>query len=314
MKTRPCVSIIVPAFNLENYIDKTLESIVQQTFLDWEALVIDDDSSDNTSKIIKRWTLRDERIRFLRNQKSKGPSGARNTGIDNARGQWVAFLDGDDMFERNALESRIEAAKANPSCRFISGDFKNLSEGDTSGKPFSETNVYWRECLHGDGDLQTAPRLIYDPIQLFLKASLTCTDCVMVHTQLLRDLSGFNESFKTAEDNHLWMRLAASVDNMLFVPKSMAYYRKRADSLTQQDRAVHKNSIATYRNLLADPLFLDKKEDLLRSIRRFSHSNSFHYRQQGEKLLAIYSAVQGVRWDLYSSTSWKNLVASLLLR
>lgn len=315
MEKFPHISIIVPTFNLEGYIEKTLESIVRQSFSNWEILLVDDGSTDDTSVLIEKWASQDDRIKLLRNNRSKGVSGARNTGIDNAQGQWIAFLDGDDLFGGDALEARVRASYDYPDCEFISGDFvKFYSEDDICGSPFSETNLHWRQCLHGSTLIQTAPRLVSDPINFFLVASLTWTGCVMIRTHLIKKLSGFNEKFMSAEDNHLWLRTAASVDQMLFVPGSISYYRQRANSLTHSDRPIHRDSVATYQDLLRDPLFFGMSECLLSGIREFSHSNTFFYRHQGKKIQALHSAVAAVRWDFFSSISWRNLIASLLLR
>lgn len=315
METSPHISIIVPTFNLENYIDKTLESIVQQTFSDWEVLTVDDGSTDNTSALIEGWAKRDDRIKLLRNQRSKGVSGARNTGIENARGKWIVFLDGDDLFRKDALQTRVQASNAHPDCCFISGDFTRFhSDNDMDGRPFSETDLHWRKYLHGSTNLQTAPRLVFDPVKYFLISPLTWTGCVMIRAHLIKKLSGFNERFISAEDNHLWLRVAASVDRMLFVPDSISYYRQRKNSLTHSGRPIHRDSVATYKDLLKDPLFLGLSESLLICIRQFSHSNTFFYRRHGKKLLAIYSAIHAVRWDSSSSLSWRNLLAALLLR
>jgi glycosyltransferase involved in cell wall biosynthesis len=315
METSPHISIIVPAFNLEGYIDKTLESIVHQTFHDWEVLVVDDGSTDNTPALIEQWAQRDSRIKLLRNKRSKGVSGARNTGIDNAQGRWISFLDGDDLFKENALEARVRASNAYPDCCFISGDFiKFDSEDDVSGSTFSENNLYWRKCLHGNADLQTAPRIVSEPVKYFFVACLTWTGCVMIRTHLIKKLHGFNEKFMSAEDDHLWLRVAASVDQMLFVPNSISYYRQRANSLTHSDQPIHRDSVAAYQDLLKDPLFSGLEKSLLIGIRQFLHSNTFYYRGRREKFRALCNAIYAVRWDFLSSLTWRNLIASLLLR
>nr|WP_285886606.1 glycosyltransferase family 2 protein [Hydrogenophaga intermedia] len=315
MNTNPLVSIIVPVFNLGDYIDRTLKSIVGQTFLDWEVLVVDDGSTDNTPALVQKWANRDERIKFVRNQRSKGVSGARNTGIDIARGDWIAFLDGDDLFDESALETRVSASSAYPGCWFIGGDFiKFNSDEDLSGHPFSETNAHWRACVHGDLGFRLEPTLIFDPIKHFLVASLTWTGCVMIRAQLLRALSGFSEKLMSAEDSHLWLRVAASVDQMLFVPKSISYYRQRLSSLTNSGSPIYRDAVAAYQDLLDDPLFIGHQEQLIANIRAFAHSNTFFYRRHGQKLQAIHSALHAIRWDLFSCLSWKNFIATLLFR
>lgn len=107
---RPVVSIIMPAFNEAEVIRNSIESVQSQSFKNWELLVIDDGSTDNTFEVVHSFISKDTRVRFLRN-KGKGVSSARNTGLDFARGEFITFLDADDCYFSGALERRVEALK-----------------------------------------------------------------------------------------------------------------------------------------------------------------------------------------------------------
>ena len=97
------ISIIVPVYNLECCIDKTIKNIVAQTYSDIEIIIIDDGSSDKTLLICRQWETKDSRIKVL-HQENKGVSAARNRGIDEANGDFICFVDGDDLIDKFMLE------------------------------------------------------------------------------------------------------------------------------------------------------------------------------------------------------------------
>lgn len=109
MNKKPTVSIIIPVYNGENVIDHTLESIMQQTYESLEILVINDGSIDNTAKIIDAHMKEDSRIKLITIENS-GPANARNEGLQKARGDYVMFVDGDDVVEQHAVERALQAA------------------------------------------------------------------------------------------------------------------------------------------------------------------------------------------------------------
>ena len=108
----PCVSIIVPVYNTAEFIHIAIDSVLQQTFRNFELLLIDDGSTDNSLEILKRLQKADERVRIV-TETNAGPGIARNNGIKRARGEYMAFLDADDMFEPSMLESLYNEARKN---------------------------------------------------------------------------------------------------------------------------------------------------------------------------------------------------------
>lgn len=104
----PVVSVITPCYNAETTIAETIESVMAQTYNDWELLVIDDCSTDGSAEIIKQYSAKDARIRYLRTVAPSGsPALPRNIGIDNARGRFIAFLDADDVWLPEKLEKQV---------------------------------------------------------------------------------------------------------------------------------------------------------------------------------------------------------------
>jgi len=106
----PEISVVIPVFNTEKYLAECLESVLHQTFVDFEAILVDDGSTDSSADIARNLAERDTRIRIVQ-QENRGLSEARNTGIDHARGNWITFVDSDDLIAHSFLETLLLAAK-----------------------------------------------------------------------------------------------------------------------------------------------------------------------------------------------------------
>lgn len=131
-KKEAIVSIIMPAYNCEKYVVEAINSVLAQTYKNWELLVLDDGSKDNTLQVIKEFSKKDSRIKALPNGKNMGVSATRNRGIELATGEWIAFLDSDDMWESKKLEKQLEVAKEKEA-EFL---FTGSSYINEQGEPF----------------------------------------------------------------------------------------------------------------------------------------------------------------------------------
>lgn len=100
------VSIIMPSYNTGRYISETIESVLAQTYINWELVIVDDCSTDDTDDVVKQF-LEDNRIRYIKNEKNSGAAVSRNRALREARGKWIAFLDSDDLWEPEKLEKQI---------------------------------------------------------------------------------------------------------------------------------------------------------------------------------------------------------------
>lgn len=144
MKT-PMLTVVVPMYNVEQYLDKCLQSIQEQTYTNFEVLCIDDVSPDNCAQLAEGYAKRDSRFRVIRHSKNRKPGGARNTGIENARGEYISFIDSDDWLLLNKFElelaalertglncvwSRFYTATSEEDDLVLSGSLENVSEGE----------------------------------------------------------------------------------------------------------------------------------------------------------------------------------------
>lgn len=133
------VSVIMPAFNCQNTVAYSIESIIKQDFANWELIVCDDGSTDATAQIVSEFAQQDPRIRLVYNRRQKGPAGARNTAIEYASGEFLAFLDSDDLWHREKLKVHASAMISNRDINFTASDFFCFAV--TSGPPFTRVTA-----------------------------------------------------------------------------------------------------------------------------------------------------------------------------
>jgi teichuronic acid biosynthesis glycosyltransferase TuaG len=121
------VSVITPAYNVAPFIGETIQSVLAQTYENWELLISDDCSTDGTLRVVLRYAASDSRIRVLPGEVNGGPSVARNRALAAARGGWVAFLDSDDVWLTNKLERQLDFMRVNGAC-FCFTQYRRISE------------------------------------------------------------------------------------------------------------------------------------------------------------------------------------------
>lgn len=132
-------SVIIPVYNVEAYLEKCLDSVVKQTFMDYEVIVVDDESTDNSGKIAEEYAKKDARIRVI-HQKNKRQGGARNTGVENAKGEYLIFVDSDDYVSEHLLEKvNFHLEKTNPD--ILVYDYIEVSEDEKILIPKESTGV-----------------------------------------------------------------------------------------------------------------------------------------------------------------------------
>lgn len=227
------MSVIIPAYNAAATLEAALSSLRRQTLPDWEAIVVDDGSDDDTRAIAERWARQDARITCL-SQPNAGVAAARNLGLAHARRDWVLFLDADDWLAPNALARLTQAAQAAPQAGVVVGGTMRVT---TEGRPWP-----FAAC-----DLS-------DPFSL-----LCCEGPIPIHSALVRrdlvaEMGGFDPDLKTSEDWDLWQRLARRGVAFAQVDAVVAMYRSRPGSLSKQVRQVAVDALTVMRRgHAADP-------------------------------------------------------------
>ena len=230
---QPLVSIIIPTYNVEKYIVQTIDSILSQEFhTNFEIIIIDDNSTDNTNNLIRKYVTSDSRIKSHKNRRRKGVSGARNTGIEIATGDWIIFLDGDDLWDSKILKTQLNVLSQFPAAKLISSDFYILDENNNLSLNTEVDQDYKKYFLEANksGNLLK----LDSPILCFLKDKVvTRTGILLIKKELIEQVGFFDEELELWEDQIFWLQLAVYVDYMIYIPKPLMTYRHRAGSLTR---------------------------------------------------------------------------------
>lgn len=143
----PLISVIMPCYNSAKYLDNAVRSVVGQSYENWELLICDDGSDDGSKKIAEDWARRHENVYFFHNKYAKGAPGARNTCLSNARGRYIAFLDSDDLWLPQKLESQLRFMEVNK-VSFVFGYCQNMSEqGDQLSIAKAPASISLRKLL-----------------------------------------------------------------------------------------------------------------------------------------------------------------------
>jgi peptidoglycan/xylan/chitin deacetylase (PgdA/CDA1 family)/2-polyprenyl-3-methyl-5-hydroxy-6-metoxy-1,4-benzoquinol methylase len=218
--------VIIPAYNAADTIDQALRSLDAQGGVAWEAIVVDDGSTDDTAEIVQRRTRRDSRVKLIR-QRQSGVSAARNAGVAVARGEWLCFLDADDWLAPRAFARLLALARSDPEADVLVGGATRVGE------------------MGGLWDYDS--RDLSDP---FTVLSTHCS--IAIHSALarrtaVRDLGGFDESLRSSEDWDLWQRLARAGGRFAQTPARVAFYRARLGSLSRDLRHAAEAGLAVMR-------------------------------------------------------------------
>jgi glycosyltransferase involved in cell wall biosynthesis len=240
----PQVSVVVPAYNAERFLARTVESVRAQTFSSWELIVVDDGSSDATSAIARQSAAGDERI-TLHQQTNAGVAAARNAGLSvaSANACAIMFLDADDVLDPAAVEILYTLLGAHPTAvgvhgqaRFIASDGLSIRQGEAEA---------WGRDRHAlvDGRIVDWPVHLPTTLGVFVLGNRVITPgCVLLRRQPVQSVGGFDQDpgATAAEDYGLWLRLACLGD-FLFVDQTIVSYRihdrNASNNLTRMDAA-----------------------------------------------------------------------------
>lgn len=142
MEKEHLVSVIIPVYNREKFIAGCINSVLNQTYKNWELIVVDDRSTDKTTKIIKEYEKKHQKIKYVKNTHLKGPAGARNQGLEFAKGEYIAFLDSDNEWANFHVKEVVKELKKNPYVDWIFTDFKVIKDKKTVIK--SIFSKFWK--------------------------------------------------------------------------------------------------------------------------------------------------------------------------
>ena len=214
------VSVIVPIFNADKYLHETIQSVISQTYTNWEMILINDGSTDLTPNIIDQFTEMDYRIRQISLKTSSGgPAYPRNLGIKHAKGQYIAFLDADDVWDVNKLMLQVELINENKCDVVHCGASIFDSRGEIKGVLNSYNKYQKLRKLFGD------------------KFTLMILNPIVLSSTLIKNSSSIkfreDSNLQSIEDWFLWIELSLSAAKIEEMNKNLVYYRRHESSLSE---------------------------------------------------------------------------------
>jgi glycosyltransferase involved in cell wall biosynthesis len=280
--TGPRFSVIVPAFNCGRYIGESLESILKQSYPAVEIIVVDDGSTDNTAHIVQQLTARYP-ILYIR-QHNQGPAVARNRGVDVAKGDWVAFLDADDIWHPAKLATHCKYIDAYPEVFFFWSDMNYIDE---RGQPRKPKN--W-----GDPFAQI----------IFNRPICPLPSSVVMRKEIFTLTTGFNTRLRCYEDLEFFVRVVTTFPSKI-LPRELFAYRCHDDQLHSRMQSASENW-PIVNETLAKFCCNDRKKRAALNRRSASLYSGFgrHFLRSGDLARARYFFRQSFAQKAFY---WKNL-------
>ena len=274
-KTSPKISVLMSVYNGSNYLRESIESIINQTFSDFEFIIINDSSTDNTGEIISEYAQKDDRIKVFNNEENIGLTKSLNKGLNFARGEYIARQDADDVSLAQRFERQVAVLDRNPEAVLISCELEVInSEGAFVKKEE-------RSC---------DPQLV--PWYLMFYNHIGGHSQVIFRAKTARELGGYSEAHRYSQDYEFWCRLAKTGD-IIILPEVLHQLRRHGKGITAEKRSeqlgyaldVSRNNI---KELIGQELSLDEVSDLrhfwsghvLRNFPRNPNINTMHLRLQ----------------------------------
>jgi glycosyltransferase involved in cell wall biosynthesis len=247
----PLISVIIPAYNAEKTIERTIESVLNQTFSDFELIIVDDGSQDSTLKMIS--SISDPRIKVFSSPHS-GANPARNCGFSHSAGEFIAFLDADDLWTSDKLEAQLKALQTNPKAAVAYSWTDLIDESDQFLRPGNHTtengNVY---------------------AKLLLTCFVVSGSNPLIRRQAFIKVGGFDESLTASQDFDLYLRLAAHYDYVA-VPSPQVLYRISHNSMSTNIRRHEATSL-----FVRERAFKQAPEPLPQPLKRHSIANFYKF-------------------------------------
>lgn len=225
----PLVTVIIPTYNREDLIGNALESTISQTYDNLEIIVVDDNSCDKTENVIKKYIEMDTRVKYIKHKKNLGGGASRNTGIKNSKGEYIAFLDSDDVWRLDKIEKQLECFRRNQSLIAVFCNYEMVQF--ETGKLLGNNNKALK-CENSD---------------IYVGNYLGTTSCLMAKRTKLFDIGMFDIELRSCQDWDVYIKLVNS-GKIAYVPEILLtqyYHGKRMSNdgtnvLQGQNRLIEK--------------------------------------------------------------------------
>lgn len=270
----PKVSVIIPTYNCEKYICEAIDSVLNQTFQDFEIIVVNDGSTDNTKDVLAKYN---GRIRYFY-QENKGVSSARNMGIKEANGEYIAFLDSDDMWLKDKLKTQVKILDSRSEVTLVYGRAKRI---DQHGIVLDIKPTY--PAIDAEG---------------LLEGNRISTMTVMARKACFEEVGLFDKTIIVGEDTDMWIRIALRY-KIVFLNEIQAIYRFHGGNISNNMEEAYKGHIKILKKLFFQEVvnqFSKKNLKNLLSKEYYSLARIYFHKQMKYKL-ALKFALLSFRYN-----------------
>jgi len=222
-KSQPLVTVITPLFNAQDFIGETIESVLDQTYQNWEMIIVDDCSTDNSRDIVKKYEAKESRIKLIELEKNfGGPARPRNVGLDISKGDYLAFLDADDVWLKNKLQVQINEMLVN-NLDFTSTDSKFIDDNSIDTIINKHKIIIFFKKIKRKATLSDV-----------IKGSFISTSSAIVSKNFISKFDE-NKDFIGVEDMYLWMKILNKKNvRYKYIRDKLIKYRVSSTSLSER--------------------------------------------------------------------------------
>lgn len=221
------ISVIIPTYNAQNTVGRAIESVLSQTYSEYEIIVIDDGSSDNTCQVVGELIKKHACIKFLENDGNKGVAHSRNRGVKESSAEWIAFLDADDYWEVNKLELQMQEAEQHPDCKLF-----------FTGSKFIDVDGNMSKFI-----FQIPKKVTYD--ELLYQNVISCSS-VLIKKEVLQEFP-MEENNLIHEDYYTWLRWLKKNNYAVGVNEPLLIYQIDKSSKSGNKLSAARMNYRTYR-------------------------------------------------------------------
>lgn len=280
----PRVSVIIPTFNCARFIGRALESAFAQTYTDYEVIVADDGSTDETRDLVARWN---GKVCYVY-QANSGVSSARNLAVSKGSCEFLAYLDADDMWYPHKLEQQVVFLDAHPECGLVHSDVSIVDESDS---------IIVQNLNRETGRSVPTGPCVMDLLRDCHIQTLSVVERRSCYTRT----GGFDERLQTVEDYLQWILVALDGHSIGYIDEPLAMYRRRSGSLSGSSVSIDEATVRMLGILLEESSLLDRygpaAEEVVRDrVGVIQRRLPYLYRLQGRNDLALRQAV-ALLWE-----------------
>lgn len=290
----PLVSVIIPTYNRSPLLAEAIESTLAQTWKDIEIVVVDDGSTDDTREVLARYG---GRVRHIYQQNSGRPAFARNVGIRHAAGEYLAFLDSDDLVSREKIEMQVRFLERNPGVGMVVTDFSTFADGETVSRSFTSDGhprfVNWPKTHVGPHEYVLSEGIC----DCLAMDNFVGTSSVVVRRDVFHSVGLFDESpeVRSSEDVDMWFRIAERFP-LGYVDIPLHAYRIHSDNLSGINEQVIRARIITRERFLKSPALSAKtKRELVGRLGGMYSSLAYYQLNHGSERAARFNVWESLK-------------------